>query len=107
MNGLISTRNKSLVKTIFVLRHIKIDVIYIYALVGEFLRIARATLYLSDFEPKAIDLVNRMLNQGGDVHPLKNIFSKSSDVILIPSLSSLSDQKISSKNTSLLQSHNS
>ena len=33
---------------------------------GEYLRIARATLLLSDFEPKAIDLVQRMINQGGD-----------------------------------------
>ena len=33
---------------------------------GEFLRIARATLHLSDFEPKAKDLVKRMVNQGGD-----------------------------------------
>lgn len=40
--------------------------IFYSALVGEFLRIARATLYLSDFEPKAKDLVTRMLNQGGD-----------------------------------------
>ena len=40
--------------------------IFYSALVGEFLRIARATLYLSDFEPKAIDLVKRMINQGGD-----------------------------------------
>ena len=36
------------------------------ALVGEFLRIARATLNLSDFELKSKDLLNRMLNQGGD-----------------------------------------
>ena len=36
------------------------------ALVGEFLRIARATLYLSDFIPKDNDLVKRMINQGGD-----------------------------------------
>lgn len=40
--------------------------IFYSALVGEFLRIARATLYLSDFEPKAKDLVKRMINQGGD-----------------------------------------
>ena len=40
--------------------------IFYSALVGEFLRIARATLYLSDFESKAIDLVKRKLNQGGD-----------------------------------------
>ena len=40
--------------------------IFYSALVGEFLRIARATLYLSDFEPKALDLVKRMVNQGGN-----------------------------------------
>ena len=40
--------------------------IFYSALIGEFLRIARATLYLSDFEPKAIDLVKRIVNQGGD-----------------------------------------
>ena len=40
--------------------------IFYSALVGEFLRIARATLYLTDFIPKAKDLVTRMLNQGGD-----------------------------------------
>ena len=40
--------------------------IFYSALIGEFLRIARATLYLSDFKPKAKDLVTRMLNQGGD-----------------------------------------
>ena len=40
--------------------------IFYSALMGEFLRIARATLYLSDFEPKAKDLVKRMINQGGD-----------------------------------------
>ena len=40
--------------------------IFYSALIGEFLRIARATLYLSDFEPKAIDLGKRIVNQGGD-----------------------------------------
>ena len=40
--------------------------IFYSALVGEFLRIARATLLVSDFIPKGIDLVSRMLNQGGD-----------------------------------------
>lgn len=40
--------------------------IFYSALVGEFLRIARATLRVSDFIPKGIDLVSRMLNQGGD-----------------------------------------
>ena len=40
--------------------------IFYSALVREFLRIARATLRVSDFVPKGIDLVSRMLNQGGD-----------------------------------------
>ena len=40
--------------------------IFYSALIGDSLRIARATLYLSDFEPKAIDLVKRIVNQGGD-----------------------------------------
>ena len=40
--------------------------IFYSALMGEFLRIARATLYLSDFAPKAKDLVDRIINQGGD-----------------------------------------
>ena len=40
--------------------------IFYSSLVGEFLRIARATLQISDFEPKAIDLIKRMLNQGAD-----------------------------------------
>ena len=40
--------------------------IFYSALVGEFLRIARATLYLSDFILKATDLIKRMLNQGSD-----------------------------------------
>ena len=40
--------------------------IFCSALIGEFLRIARATLYLLDFELKAIDLVQRIVNEGGD-----------------------------------------
>ena len=40
--------------------------IFYSALIGEFLRIARATFYLSDYEPKAIDLVKRIVNQGSD-----------------------------------------
>ena len=46
------------------------------ALVGEFLRIARATLYLSDFEPKALDLVKRMINQGGDQNCIERYLLK-------------------------------
>ena len=30
------------------------------------MRISRATFQIEDFEPKAIDLIKRMLNQGGD-----------------------------------------
>ena len=40
------------------------------------MRIARATLYLSDFEPKAIDLVKRMLNQGGDCTSIEKYLLK-------------------------------
>ena len=40
--------------------------IFYSALVGEFLRTTRATLYLSDFERKAIDLEKRMINHGGN-----------------------------------------
>ena len=46
------------------------------ALIGEFLRIARATLYLPDFEPKAIDLVKRIVNQGGDCKCAEKYLSK-------------------------------
>ena len=38
--------------------------IFYSALVGEFLRVARSTLLLEDFVPKAKDLVNRMTVQG-------------------------------------------
>ena len=40
--------------------------IFYSALVGEFLRIARSTLLLEDFVPKAKDLVNRMISQGAN-----------------------------------------
>ena len=40
--------------------------IFYSALVGEFLRIARSTLRLSDFIPKAKSLVERMKRQGAD-----------------------------------------
>ena len=40
--------------------------IFYSALVGEFLRIARATLNFPDFKVKAKDLLERMINQGGD-----------------------------------------
>ena len=39
--------------------------IFTLLLLEKFLRIARATLCMSDFIPKGIDLVGRMLNQGG------------------------------------------
>ena len=48
--------------------------IFYSALVGEFLRIARATLHLSDFIPKATDLIKRMLNQGVIVNVLQDTF---------------------------------
>ena len=40
--------------------------IFYSALVGEFLRIARSTLRLADFLPKAHDLTTRMQNQGAN-----------------------------------------
>ena len=39
--------------------------IFYSALVGEFLRIARCTLKLADFIPRAVELIQRMLRQGG------------------------------------------
>ena len=45
--------------------------IFYSALVGEFLRIARATLRLSDFLIKAKDLVNRMVSQGGNLSVIR------------------------------------
>merc|ERR1712243_193230 len=50
--------------------------IFFSALVGEFLRIARATLRVSDFVPKGIDLVNRMVNQGGDRKSIEHFLLK-------------------------------
>ena len=50
--------------------------IFYSALMGEFLRIACATLYLSDFKPKAKDLVKRIINQGGDQQCVKKILLK-------------------------------
>ena len=40
--------------------------IFYSALVGEFLRIARSTLRLNDFTPKAKNLIERMRKQGAD-----------------------------------------
>ena len=50
--------------------------IFCSALVGEFLRIARATLRVSDFIPKGIDLVHRMVNQGGDRKSVEHFLLK-------------------------------
>ena len=50
--------------------------IFYSALVGEFLRIARATLFVSDFIPKGIDLVSRMINQGGDRQSVERFLLK-------------------------------
>ena len=40
--------------------------IFYSAFVGEFLRIARSTLRLTDFVPKAKELIDRMMKQGAD-----------------------------------------
>ena len=50
--------------------------IFYSSLVGEFLRIARATLLLTDFEGKAKNLIERMLNQGGDHRNIKRSLFK-------------------------------
>ena len=40
--------------------------IFYSALIGEFLRIASSTLLLDDFLPKALSILKRMINQGGE-----------------------------------------
>ena len=50
--------------------------IFYSALIGEFLRIARATLHLTDFKPKANDLITRILNQGGEQKYVKKYLLK-------------------------------
>ena len=45
--------------------------IFYSALMGEFLRIARSTLKIEDFIPKASDLILRLLRQGGNEHTMK------------------------------------
>ena len=42
--------------------------IFYSAMVGEFLRIARSTLLLADFLPKARELIHRLKNQGAVQH---------------------------------------
>ena len=50
--------------------------IFYSALVGEFLRIARSTLRLEDFIPKAKELVDRMLKQGAQVGAVRRSLNK-------------------------------
>ena len=50
--------------------------IFYSALVGEFLRIARSTLLLPDFLPKATDLITRMRNQGARLNIVKRALHK-------------------------------
>ena len=50
--------------------------IFYSALVGKFQRIARATLGVSDFIPDGIDLVSRMVNQGGDRKSVEHFLLK-------------------------------
>ena len=50
--------------------------IFYSALVGEFLRIARSSLLLLDFLPKATDLINRMKNQGARTNVVKKALHK-------------------------------
>ena len=42
--------------------------IFYSAMVGEFLRIARSTLFFNDFLPKARELIHRLNNQGAKQH---------------------------------------
>ena len=42
--------------------------IFYSAMVGEFLRIARSTLFFNDFLPKACELIHRLNNQGAKQH---------------------------------------
>ena len=50
--------------------------IFYSALVGEFLRIARSTLMLPDFIPKATELITRMQNQGAQLNVLKKALNR-------------------------------
>ena len=50
--------------------------IFYSALVGEFLRIARSTLKLLDFIPKAKELINRMKKQGAGTHTSQRFLRK-------------------------------
>ena len=50
--------------------------IFYSALVGEFLRIARSTLRIHDFIPKAKELVERMRRQGAQIHFSKRSLRK-------------------------------
>ena len=53
--------------------------IFYSALVGEFLRIARSTLKVADFIPKASLLISRLLKQGGDAFKMKRKLAKMID----------------------------
>ena len=50
--------------------------IFYSALKGEFLRIARATLRLQDFIPKAQELIKRMENQGATERRIQRAITK-------------------------------
>ena len=50
--------------------------IFYSALVGEFLRIARSTLRIHDFIPKAKELIERMMRQGAQIHFSKRSLRK-------------------------------
>ena len=50
--------------------------IFYSALVGEFLRIARATLRFTDFTPKAKNLIDRMMKQGADSRTAQRFIRK-------------------------------
>ena len=50
--------------------------IFYSAFVGEFLRIARSTLRLTDFVPKAKELIDRMMKQGADTRVSQRFLRK-------------------------------
>ena len=55
--------------------------IFYFALVDEFLRIARSSLY-KDFNEKAMELLNRMKEQGHNLSCLEKHYLKSFEEIL-------------------------
>ena len=53
--------------------------IFYGTILSEYLRIARSTLQLNDFLPRIVNLVNRMINQGGQQDKIFRQFNKAMD----------------------------